>query len=296
VFSGCITALVTPFRNGRLHVSGLRKNVRFQLRGGVGGLLVAGSTGETASLSLGEWERAVSVVVEEAGGKVPVMVGAGTNSTAKSIRTVKKAKRLGADAVLVVAPYYVKPTQEGFYRHYRAIAENVDLPVVVYNIPGRSAANIEPATIERLARDCPGIVAVKEASGSLDQASDIVVRSGKRLTLLSGDDSLTLPLLSIGALGVISVVSNIVPQDVAEMVRAYRRGDTAKARAIHLRLFPLIRAMFLETNPIPVKAAMEMLGMAAGEPRLPLCGPTEGSRRELTRALRGYGLKPATTR
>ena len=296
MFSGCITALVTPFRNGRLHVSGLRKNVRFQLRGGVGGLLVAGSTGETASLSLGEWERAVSVVVEEAGGKVPVMVGAGTNSTAKSIRTVKKAKRLGADAVLVVAPYYVKPTQEGFYRHYRAIAENVDLPVVVYNIPGRSAANIEPATIERLARDCPGIVAVKEASGSLDQASDIVVRSGKRLTLLSGDDSLTLPLLSIGALGVISVVSNIVPQDVAEMVRAYRRGDTAKARAIHLRLFPLIRAMFLETNPIPVKAAMEMLGMAAGEPRLPLCGPTEGSRRELTRALRGYGLKPATTR
>ena len=296
MFSGCITALVTPFRNGRLHVSGLRKNVRFQLRGGVGGLLVAGSTGETASLSPGEWERAVSVVVDEAVGKVPVMVGAGTNSTAKSIQTVKKAKRLGADAVLVVAPYYVKPTQEGFYRHYRAIAENVDLPVVVYNIPGRSAANIEPATIERLARDCPGIIAVKEASGSLDQASDIVVRSGERLALLSGDDSLTLPLLSIGALGVISVVSNIVPQDVAEMVRAYRRGDTAKARAIHLKLFPLIRAMFLETNPIPVKAAMEMLGMAAGEPRLPLCGPTEGSRRKLTRALRGYGLKTATAR
>ena len=199
MFSGCITALVTPFQKGRLDVSGLRANVRFQLENQADGLLVGGSTGEAASLSQKEWEQAAATVIRETKGRVPVLVGAGTNSTHKSVDQVKRAKQLGADGVLVVAPYYVKPTQEGFYRHFSTIAEEVDIPIVVYNIPGRTAANILPATIERMARDCPRIVAVKEASGILDQSTEIINRCGDRLAVLSGDDSLTLPISRLAA-------------------------------------------------------------------------------------------------
>ncbi len=290
MFSGCTTALVTPFRKGRVDVSGLRRNVRFQLKGGVNGLLVAGSTGEAAALTETEWDKTVKTVVTETAGRVPVMVGAGTNNTAKSLKSVRRARQLGADAVLVVAPYYVKPTQEGLYRHYRTIAETVDIPVVVYNIPGRSVVNIQPATIERLARDCPGIAAVKEASGNVDQTTEIVARCGDRLTVLSGDDSLTLPILAAGGKGVVSVVSNIVPSEVAQMIELYFAGRVAAAAKLHQRLFPLIKAMFIESNPIPVKAAMEMLGMAAGESRLPLTPLSDSGRRPVRKALKTYGL------
>ncbi|MBN2536853.1 4-hydroxy-tetrahydrodipicolinate synthase, partial [candidate division WOR-3 bacterium] len=191
MFQGCTTALVTPFRGRRLDVAGLRRNVRFQVKGGVAGLLAAGSTGEAAALSDSEWERVVAAVVAESRGRVPVMAGCGTNNTARSVPRLKLARKLGADASLVVAPYYVKPTQEGLYRHFRVLHDAVDLPMVLYNIPGRSAVNVLPATVERLARDCPRLVAVKEASGSVDQASEILARCGDRLAVLSGDDSLT---------------------------------------------------------------------------------------------------------
>jgi 4-hydroxy-tetrahydrodipicolinate synthase len=290
--SGCTTALITPFKGGRLDTAGLRANVRFQLRNGISGLLVAGSTGEAASLSQDEWDRTVSTVVSEVKGRVPVMVGAGTNSTHKSVAAVRRAKSLGGDAALVVAPYYVKPTQEGLYRHFRTIAEAVDIPIVVYNIPGRSAVNIAPATVERMVRACPNIVAVKEASGNVDNATELCVRCGDRLTVLSGDDSLTLPILAAGGRGVVSVVSNIVPKDVELMLAAHFASQPARATAMHRALYPLIKALFVETNPIPVKAAMDMLGMAAGKPRLPLTPLTASGCKAVRQALRDYGLKP----
>ncbi len=288
--SGCITALVTPFKGARLDTAGLRENVRFQLKNRVSGLLVNGSTGEAPNLSSGEWERSLAAVVAEVHGRVNVVAGAGTNSTAKSVKQAKRAAALGADALLVVAPYYNKPTQEGLYRHFRAIAESVELPIIVYNIPPRSVVNILPATIERMAKDCKNIAAVKEASGSLDQSSEIIQRCGDRVTVLSGDDSLTLPILAVGGRGVISVVSNIAPLDVSKMIEYHLAGEVELAAGMHRKLFPLIKAMFIETNPTPVKAAMNMLNMAAGEPRLPLVAPSESSRKAIRQALVDYGL------
>ncbi|MGQ9708399.1 MAG: 4-hydroxy-tetrahydrodipicolinate synthase [bacterium] len=290
MFSGCITALVTPFKDDGLDINGLRENIRFQLRAKVSGVLVCGSTGEAPNLTTKEWERVLEVAVEEARGKTKVIAGAGTNSTHKSIKQIKQAEGLGADAVLVVAPYYNKPTQDGLYRHFRACAEATSLPLILYNIPPRSVVNILPATVERLVKDCPNILAVKEASGSLDQSSEIVVRCGDRVTVLSGDDSLTLPIISVGGKGVVSVVSNIVPADVEGMVKDYLAGRIDAARERHLKLFPLIKALFIETNPIPIKAAMNLLGMAAGEPRLPLCSLSKENEPLLRRALINYGL------
>ncbi len=290
MFNGCITALITPFFNGQIDVEGMRRNIQFQLSTGVSGVLVCGSTGEAPSLTEEEWDLVVATAVAEVKGKVPVIAGAGTNNTAKSVKQIKRAAELGADAVLVVAPYYNKPTQEGLYRHFRACAEASDLPLIVYNIPPRSVVNVLPATVERLARDCANIVAVKEASGSIDQTSEIIVRCGERIVVLSGDDSLTLPILALGGKGVISVVSNIVPGDVERMVRDCLAGEIATARKYHLKLFPLIKALFIETNPIPVKAAMNLLGMPAGEPRLPLCPLSPDNEPVLRRALEQYGL------
>lgn len=291
---GCITALVTPFRSGRLDVQGLKRNVEFQLGAGVTGVLVCGSTGEAPTLSAREWRQAVltaKAALERGGGRnVHLVVGVGTNSTTKTLRQARIAQRLGANSLLVVAPYYNRPGQEGIYRHFRAVAEAVSIPVIVYNIPSRSVVNISPATIERLAKDCPNILAVKEASGSLDQVSETIARCGDRVTILSGDDSLTLPMMALGAQGVISVVSNIVPGDVQRMVEAMLRGRSAVARRLHFRLFPLAKAMFVETNPAPVKAAMEMLGMPAGKPRLPLTEPSAESCCVIRRAMLDYGL------
>jgi len=292
MFSGCITALITPFRAGRLDAPGLRRNVRFQIEQGCRGLLVAGSTGEAASLTETELELAIRTVRTEAKGRVPVIAGTGTNNTAKTLKAVAWLNRQKVDALLVVSPYYVKPTQEGLYRHFRAVAEGTELPIIVYNIPGRTAVNIEPGTVERIARDCPSVVAVKEAAGSLDQVSDIIMRCSDRLTVLSGDDSLTLPMLAVGACGVISVVSNIVPHAVQQMIEFFEQGRIAEAAGRHLALFPLIKAMFVESNPIPVKWAMNALGMAAGEPRLPLLPLSEKHRPMVLERLRAYGLKP----
>ncbi len=290
MFSGCITALVTPFRRNKLDLRGLRKNVQYQIEHGVNGLLVGGSTGEAAGLTQDEWEQAVATVIDIAAGRVPVLVGTGTNSTSKSISGMKAAEQLGADGVLVVVPYYVKPTQEGIYRHFRTLSEKVRIPIVLYNIPGRTAVNVLPATVERLAQDCPNLVAVKEASGVLDQATEIINRCGDRIVVLSGDDSLTLPILAVGGKGVISVVSNIVPGDVTALVRHFLEGNFVAARELHHRLYPLTKALFCETNPIPVKAAMEMLGMPAGNPRLPLTPLSDQGRKVVSDALRAYGL------
>jgi 4-hydroxy-tetrahydrodipicolinate synthase len=288
----CITALVTPFRGERVDMAGLRKNIRFQLAAGVEGLLACGSTGESPTLSEAEYESVVGAVVAEARSRALVVAGCGTNSTARSVRQAKVAKSLGARVLLVVAPYYNKPTPEGLYRHFRTIADSTDAGIIIYNIPPRSVVNIAPATVERLVNDCPNVIGVKEASGSLDQSTDILARCAGRITLFSGDDSLTLPMMAVGGHGVISVVSNIVPADVVRMCDDFAAGCTAGAAVLHRRLYPLIKAMFIETNPTPVKAAMSMLGMAAGEPRLPLVLPTREHVRAIRQALVDYGLRP----
>ncbi len=288
-FAGLTVALVTPFTaDGALDEARLRSLVDEHVEAGTNCLAPVGTTGESPTLSHDEHDRVISIVCEHAAGRVKVMAGTGSNSTAEAIRLSQNAKKAGADGVLLVAPYYNKPMQEGFYAHYAAIAEAVDVPQVVYNIPGRSAKNIEPDTICRLA-EIPQVVAVKEATGSMDQASQIL--NGSDLTVLSGDDSLTLPLLSIGGSGVVSVAGNIVPGDVLAMLAAWREGDVAKAQAVHHKLFPLCRDMLsLATNPIPVKAAMTLVGRDTGPLRLPMTPLTVEQTATLRDTLTTYGL------
>ncbi len=286
-FGGCMTALVTPFKQGKVDEKSLREHVRRQILSGVDGLVPVGTTGESPTLSYKEHERVIQVVVEAAGRKVPVIAGTGSNSTEEAIELTRFAKKAGADGALMVAPYYNKPTQEGLYRHYLAVAKKVDIPIVLYNIPGRTGISMTPETVARLAK-IPTIVAIKESTGSMDQASHILSLCG--ITLLSGDDSLTLPLLAIGAKGVISVASNIVPGDIAEMVRVFLRGDRLEAQALHQKLFPLCRALFVETNPIPVKRAMKILGFCSDEVRLPLCEMKKENDGILKKAIKEYGL------
>lgn len=267
-YAGVSVALVTPFKNGEVDLETLQAQVEFQVEAGITCLCPVGTTGESPTLSHEEHEAVIKAVVEAAAGRVKVMAGSGSNSTAEALRLTKWTQKAGADAALVVAPYYNKPTQEGFYQHYKTLAEAVDIPICVYNIPGRSAKNIEPDTICRLA-EIENISLVKEATGSMDQASRILARCD--VTLLSGDDSLTLPLLSIGGHGVISVVGNILPKSLIAMVDAFGAGDTKKATELHYKLFPLCRDMLgMATNPIPIKSAMKLLGRDTGELRLPM--------------------------
>lgn len=288
MFAGLTVALVTPLKNGEIDEAALRKLVDFQVSAGTDCVSPVGTTGESPTLSHDEHERVIGIVCEQAAGRIKVMAGTGSNSTAEAIRLTKSAKAAGADGALMVAPYYNKPMQEGFYRHYAAVAEAVDIPIVLYNIPGRTAKNIEPETICRLG-EIPNIVAVKESTGSMDQASFIL--TGSRLTVLSGDDSLTLPLLALGGSGVVSVVGNIVPQDVQQMLKAWQSGNVAEAQKWHGKLFPLCRDMLgLATNPIPLKAAMEMLGRDTGEVRLPLTRLDEANLPKLRQTLQAYGL------
>src|SRR6266481_791406 len=267
-FAGLSVAIVTPFRGGQLDVKLRREQIDFQIAAGTQCLCPVGTTGESPTLSHEEHERVISEVVQAARGRIKVMAGTGSNSTSEALRLTRWAAKEGADAALLVAPYYNKPTQEGFFLHYKAIAEQVGIPLCVYNIPGRTAKNIEPETIARMA-ELPNITLVKEATGSLDQASQIL--STTELTVLSGDDSLTLPLMSVGGEGVISVVGNIVPKDMLAMVGAYSKCDVAAALDWHRKLFPLCRDMLgLATNPIPIKAAMKLLGRDTGELRLPM--------------------------
>jgi len=287
-FAGVSVALITPFRNGEVDFEALREQVEFQIAAGVTCLCPVGTTGESPTLSHEEHEQVIAAVIEAAAGRVKVMPGTGSNSTAEALRLTRFAARHGADAVLVVGPYYNRPTQEGLYRHYRTLAEAVDIPICIYNIPGRTGRNIEPETIIRLA-EIPHIAMVKEASGSMDQASQIIACTD--LTILSGDDSLTLPLMAIGGRGVISVVANLVPQDMKAMIDAFEAGRIEEAQRWHKKLFPLCRDLLsLASNPIPVKAAMKILGRDSGELRMPLV-PLEGDGLEkLRRTMITYGL------
>ena len=287
-FAGLTVALITPFRDGAVDEAALRRLVDEHVAAGTSCVSPCGTTGESPTLSHKEHERVIAIVCEQAAGRIKVMAGTGSNSTTEAIRLTQRAKESGADAALSVAPYYNKPMQAGFFEHFRAIADAVDLPLVVYNIPGRSAKNIDPDTICRLG-EIPNIVAVKESTGSMDQASQIL--AGSQLTVLSGDDSLTLPLMSIGASGVVSVAGNIVPQDVLSMISAWQAGEIERARQMHYKLFPLCRDMLgLATNPIPLKAAMQLLGRDTGEVRLPLTQLAEPDIPLLRRTLEDYGL------
>jgi 4-hydroxy-tetrahydrodipicolinate synthase len=287
-FAGLTVALVTPFRNGQIDEAALRKLVDYHVAAGTDCVSPVGTTGESPTLSHEEHERVIAVVCEQAALRIKVMPGTGSNSTSEAIRLTKFAKKAGADGALMVAPYYNKPMQDGFFRHFAAVAEAVDIPIVLYNIPGRTGKNIEPETICRLA-EIPGIVAVKESTGSMDQASQIL--AGSQLTVLSGDDSLTLPLLSIGGSGVVSVVGNIVPKDVKALIAAWNAGDITAAQRCHHKLFPLCRDMLgLATNPIPIKAAMELLGRDTGEVRLPMTRLDDAGQQKLRGTLQAYGL------
>ncbi|MBR9804652.1 MAG: 4-hydroxy-tetrahydrodipicolinate synthase [Rubinisphaera brasiliensis] len=288
MFRGVTVALLTPFSDGKVDEAKLRKLVDDVIEAGVEGLAPCGTTGESPTLSHDEHDRVIDIVCEQSNGRAKVMAGTGSNSTKEAIRLTKHAQAAGADGGLVVSPYYNKPMQEGFYEHYKAITEETDLPLVVYNIPGRSAKNIEADTINRLG-EIDSIVAVKEATGSMDQASQIL--AGSNLTVLSGDDSLTLPLMSMGGSGVVSVVGNIVPGDVKGMVDAARDGKWEQARELHFKLFSLCRDMLsLATNPIPVKAAYEMLGHGPGALRLPLTELSQEGQAALKKTLTTYGL------
>jgi 4-hydroxy-tetrahydrodipicolinate synthase len=269
MFEGIHTALITPFRDGQVDEDALRGLVESQIEAGIDGLVPCGSTGESATLSYVEHRAVVEIVIDAASGRVPVIAGTGSNSTREAIEFTAHARDAGADGALLLSPYYNKPTQEGIYAHYAAIAQETGLPLIVYNIPGRTASNIAPETVARLAR-LPGIVGIKEASGDLEQIAHVIARSPSDFSVLSGDDAITLPLLSIGGKGVISTTSNIAPKRVLELVRSFVAGDAAGARRLHYELLPLFDALFCETNPIPVKAAAAALGWCEDEIRLPL--------------------------
>jgi 4-hydroxy-tetrahydrodipicolinate synthase len=288
MFTGAMVALVTPFHGGEVDFETLNELVDFQLDNGIDAIVPVGTTGECPTLSHEEHKQVIEAVVKRVGGATRVIAGAGSNSTAEAIELTAFAKKVGADATLQVCPYYNKPTQEGFYQHFKAIADEVDLPIVLYNIPGRCGAGLTPETVARLA-EIDNVVAIKEATGSLDQASEIAMRCD--ITILSGDDSLTLPLASVGGKGVISVVANIVPADVKAMTDIILEGDLVSARQWHRKLFALSKNMLtLATNPIPIKAAMAMLEMCSEELRLPMT-PLEDSKKDsLRKTLKDYGL------
>src|SRR5437868_2183027 len=287
-FAGLTVALVTPFRGGEIDFDELGRLVDWHIEQGTDCLAPVGTTGESPTLDHDEHERVIATVVERAHGRMKVMPGTGSNSTREALRLTKFAKRAGADGALMVGPYYNKPTQEGYYRHFATVAEAVDLPITLYNIPGRTGSNMLPETIARLAK-LPAIVAVKEATGSMDQASAIAALCD--LTILSGDDSLTLPLLSVGGRGVVSVVGNIVPRDMKAMINAFNAGKLNEARDWHQKLFPLCRDLLgAATNPIPIKTAMRLLGRDTGELLLPLCPMDAGGAAKVRQTLVEYGL------
>src|SRR5260370_31171741 len=250
MFSGAFSALITPFRDGAVDERALRELVEWQIQSGIDGLVPCGSTGESATLSHAEHEQVIKLVVDQAHRRVPVIAGTGSNSTAEAIRLTAFAREIRADGALLISPYYNKPTQDGIYRHYKAIASSVDLPLIVYNIPGRTGSNIAPETFARMC-EIRQVVGVKEASGSMDQCSDILKFCGDRLTMMAGDDSLTLPLMAMGAKGVISVITNAMPREMHELAASALAGNFARARELHFSMLPLMRALFVETNPIP---------------------------------------------
>ena len=285
MLTGSHVAIVTPFRKGKVDERALGDLIEWQIAKGTNGIVPCGTTGESATLTHEEHNRVIELTVEVVRGRVPVMAGTGSNSTDEAISLTKHAKQAGADAALLITPYYNKPTQEGLYRHYKAIAEAVDLPLVLYNIPGRTGVNMLPSTIARLAA-IKNVVGVKEGSGTVQQASDIVQMCGDRLSVLAGDDSLTLPMMAVGGKGVITVTANIAPTEMAQMVKAFADGRVDEARRLHFQLSPLFAALFYETNPIPVKEALGMMGKIDSELRLPLCPMSQDNREKLMRVLK----------
>jgi 4-hydroxy-tetrahydrodipicolinate synthase len=285
-----MVAIVTPFKGGLLDEAALRDLIDFQIANGTQGIIPCGTTGESATLSFQEHERVVEITVEQVGKRVPVIAGSGSNSTGEAIRLTKHAKTAGADGALMISPYYNKPTQEGLYQHFRKVAEAVDIPIVLYNIPGRTAVNMEPDTIARLAK-IDNIVGVKEASGSMKQITDIIARCGDDFSVVSGEDFLTFPLMCVGGKGVISVTSNIAPRDMSDLCSLLLEGKVAEARPLYYKLLPLCHGLFYETNPAPVKAALAMMKkIESDEVRLPLVQMSEANRERLRRDLQAYGL------
>ena len=289
MFEGVMTALVTPFREGALDEAALRALVERQIEAGIDGLVPCGSTGESATLSHDEHERVIDIVVDAAAGRVPVVAGTGSNNTAEAIRLTVHAKEAGASGALLISPYYNKPTQEGLVAHYEAVARAAELPLLVYNIPGRTASNILPETLARLA-NIEHVVGVKESCGDIDQIAHVVALCTDDFTVVSGDDALTLPLLAVGGDGVISTTSNVAPREMLALVRAFRGGDSAEALRIHQRLLPLFDALFCETNPIPVKAALAIMGLVSDEIRLPLTAISQPNREALQLVLKDLGF------
>lgn len=289
MFAGSHVAIVTPFRKGVFDERAFGDLIEWQIAQGTDGIVPCGTTGESATLSHEEHNRVIELTVEVVNRRVPVIAGTGSNSTDEAISLTKHAKEAGADGALLITPYYNKPTQEGLYRHYKAIAEAVDIPIVLYNIPGRTGVNMLPPTIARLAA-IKNIVGVKEGSGSVQQASEIVQICGDRLTVLSGDDALTLPMMAVGAKGVITVTANLLPADMANLVKFFAAGQVAEARRIHFKLSPLFSALFFETNPIPVKEALGMMGKIDPELRLPLCPMGQENRDKLKQVMKDSGL------
>ncbi|WP_297227193.1 4-hydroxy-tetrahydrodipicolinate synthase [uncultured Desulfovibrio sp.] len=290
LFSGAMTALVTPFKNGAVDEDAYRALIEWQITEGIHGLVPCGTTGESATLTHDEHERVIGICIEQVAGRVPVLAGAGSNNTEEAIRLTRFARKAGADGALLITPYYNKPTQEGLYRHFRAIAEAVDIPLVPYNVPGRTGCNMLPATLGRLAHDCPNIVGVKEATGDLHQGSQTIAACPEGFSVLSGDDFTALPLMSIGGSGVISVTSNIMPGAMSRMCNLFKEGKLAEAARLHHELYDLHQAMFVESNPIPVKTALALMGKMALELRLPLCPLSDAHLDDLKRELRKHAL------
>jgi 4-hydroxy-tetrahydrodipicolinate synthase len=291
MLQGSIVALVTPFDdNEMVDEPKLKELINWHIKKGTDGILVCGTTGESATLSHSEHRRIVELAVEVAGGRVPLVAGCGSNSTREALELTEHAKKVGADYALVITPYYNKPTQEGLYRHFKKIADSVDIPIIIYNVPSRTGSNILPETVLKVYRDCRNVVGIKEASGCLDQISKIMSLVDEKFMLFSGSDEITLPILSMGAKGVISVVANILPAQTHELVSAFLTKDVQRARRIQLELYEIIKALFIETNPIPVKTALESMGLVKANLRLPLCSMNESNSNRLKEVLRKYKL------
>jgi 4-hydroxy-tetrahydrodipicolinate synthase len=289
MFKGSIVAIVTPFKNKAVDEKALSELIEWHIKEGTNAIVPCGTTGESATLDYEEHYRVIEITVNTVNKRIPVIAGTGANSTDETIMMTRKAKELGADGALLVAPYYNKPTQEGLFRHYKAVAEAVDIPIVLYNVPGRTAVNMLPQTVARLA-EIKNIKGIKEATGDMRQVSDIIRLCGDRMTVISGDDFTTLPLLLLGGKGVISVSANVAPRDVAAMIKAWEDGRIEEAKKLHYKLEPLNQSMFIETNPIPAKTALSMMGKIKEEFRLPLCPMSSENRDKLRNVLMNYGL------
>ncbi len=289
-FRGSIVPIVTPFKNGEINREKLRELIEFHIENGTDGIVPCGTTGESATLTHEEHREIIKLVVEAVAKRIPVIAGVGSNCTRESIEFAKYAELVGADGALSITPYYNKPTQEGLYAHFRAISNSISIPIILYNVPSRTAVNITPETVCKLVEDCPNIVGIKEATGDMKQQSKIMDLCHGRITLLSGDDFTVLPTLSIGGKGVISAVANVAPSDMANLIRRFEEGNLQEAISLQYKLLPLCEAMFIETNPVPVKEALAMMGIISPEVRLPLVPLIETNREKVRNVLRVYEL------